>query len=367
MSVVIFRDYPEENFPSMEVYRKGLVGGFEENGFDDFRQYLGLKKWSKKLGHRNLKTRFLFRYFLYPLWAVFNQGDVNHILDQTYAHLLYFLKAEKTVVTVHDLDVLRLKFLKWQSFRDKLIKWFYLYSVRALRKAGKIIAVSEDTKRDLQRFLGIPSEKIVVIEEGVEAVFKVMPKNGLELVRKKYQLPEKFILHVGECWQYKNIEMLLRMMKKLIIDERYKDLKLVKVGGEWTENQLNLIENLGIKSKIIKLPFVPRRDLPMVYNLASVLVQPSFLEGFGLTVLEAMACGCPVVVADVSALKSLVKEAGLVVKGDDLDQVANGVRWVFENRHLRQRMVMAGLARAKLYTWFQAAKKTLAIYEEIRK
>jgi len=363
-TITMFVDYPEEGFLSSQVYTDNLSSNLKKFFFVD--QYLPLNKLSKKLGYFNLKTRFLFRYFIYPLFAPFHQGEINHIIDQTYAHLLYFLDGEKTVVTVHDLDVLRLKFIKWPTLRDKIMKYFYIWSVKALKKAAKIIAVSEDTKKDIVRFLQIPEEKIIVIPEGADSVFKRMKdKKKLKLVKNKYKLPEKFILHAGECWKYKNIEGILKIFGKISEKKDSKNLFFVKVNGTWSEEQRKLIEKLGIGKRIVKLPFVPPQDLAAIYNQAAVLLQLSFLEGFGLTVLEAMSCGCPVVVSDAPALKELVNDSGIIVNPLEEEKVITELRKMILNKKIRNIYIKKGLKRAKEFSWEKTARKTLKVYEEI--
>lgn len=369
MRVTVFRDYPEEGFTSMEVYADNLIGALKERKLSpEIKEYLPLNSLSKKLGYLNLKTRFFFRYFIYPIFALFHQGEINHVIDQTYGHLVYFLNHKKTVVTVHDLDVLRLKFLEWKTPRDKIIRWAYLFSVSGLRKAAKIIAVSSDTKNDLIRFLKIPPQKIEIIPEGVEPIFKeIKDKNRLMKIREKYCLPEKFILHVGTCWANKNIEGILDVFSELTKNKELGDLFLVKVGSDWTEDQKKLIKKLGITNRVIKLPFIPKDELPAIYNLAKALVQLSFLEGFGLTVLEAMACGCPVVVSNIPALKELVGEAGVIVDLEKKKEIVKKIANLITRESSCQWYAQRGIARAKFFRWEKTAEKTLKIYEEVIK
>ena len=367
MKVTIFRDYPEEGFPSIEVYTNNLISGLKKQRLKfKIKPYLALAAWSKKLGYSSLKTRLIFRFVIYSLLAPFHQGDINHVVDHTYGHLVYFLNPRKTVVTVHDLDVLRLKFLKWPTFRDKVIRRLYLFSASGLKRAAMIIAVSEDTKNDLIRFLKIPAERIAVIPEGVEPVFKKIDnKEELKRVKSKYHLPDKYLLHVGECWQYKNIEGILGVFKNLNEKKEFENLSFVKVGGTWTEEQKKLIRRLKIKDKVIKLPFVPRKDLPAIYNLAKILIQLSHLEGFGLTVLEAMACGCPVVVSHTPALKSLVAKAGIVVNPKEVGGVTTAVSKLLRQETKHCRYSRLGLKRAKLFNWQKTAEETIKVYRGI--
>lgn len=367
MKVTIFRDYPEEGFPSMEVYADNLSAALKKiKPSLEFKEYLPLADWSKRIGYSSLKARLIFRFLIYPLMAPFRQSEVNHLVDHSYGHLAYFLDSKKTVVTVHDLDVLRLKFLKWPTFRDKVMRGLYLFSVSGLKRAALIIAVSEDTKNDLVRFLKIPKKKIVVIPEGVEPIFrKIDDKKKLAKIKKKYHLPEKYLLHVGECWQYKNIEGILRVFAALSQLNKFEDLFFVKVGGTWTEEQKKLIKQLKVEAKVVKLPFIPRQDLPGLYNLAQVLVQLSFLEGFGLTVLEAMACGCPVVVSTTPALKELVGEAGEVVKARDKKGAVRTLDGLLSKKNSYRQLSQKGLQRAKLYRWSKTANQTIKVYQKI--
>jgi len=363
-TVMMFINYPEEGFVSTDVYEKNLSCSLKK--YIIVVKYLPFNKLSGKLGYFNLKTRFLFRYFIYPLSIFFHQGDINHIVDQTYAHLLYFLDGSKTVVTVHDLDVLRLKFIKWPTLRDKLIKYFYIWSVKGLKNAAKIIAVSKDTKNDLINFLNIPSEKIVVIPQGVSPEFKrINNKIILGKVKKKYNLPDKFILHVGQNWQYKNIEGILEIFGEISKEKDFQNLFFVKVNGDWSENQNKLIDKLGIRNRIIKLPYILLEDLVVIYNHATVLLQLSFLEGFGLTVLEAMACGCPVAVSNTPALKELVSDCGIILDPLEKKKTIINLKSLILDRKKRLLYSQKCLIKSKNYSWKKTAQKTLKVYEEV--
>ena len=350
----------------MEVYSNGICNALRSNNKYTINEILPLRRWSRHVGYQSLKTRLFFRYFIYPLIALFKQGDINHVIDQTYGHLLYLLKSNKTIITVHDLDVLRLKNIKWTTFRDKILRQLYLFSVRAIRRARLVIAVSNDTKNDVVNFLKIDPKKVVVIGEGVEEIFNSNYASGaINEVKKKYNLPNKYILHVGQCWQYKNLEGILKVFNLCTKEDRGKDLFFVKVGGEWSNEHKKLIKRYGIRDKVIKLPFLPREDLPLIYCGAVVLLQLSFLEGFGLTVLEAMSCGCPVVVSNAPALVELVSRSGFVFDLTDQKNIVRKIIQLADDPVWRKYWSSSVIKQAKKNSWDIAAKMLEKEYAKI--
>jgi glycosyltransferase involved in cell wall biosynthesis len=232
-------------------------------------------------------------------------GDVIHLPSQHLARYGYFLKVPY-IVTVHDLiRYFDLKNYGVYIHRPNPRDRFYLnLDYKGIKKAARIIAVSQATKRDLVSHLGIPEERISVVYEGVDhSLFR-------PAAQRVFDGP--YILFVGSEHPRKNLAGLLKAFSTLKADRRFKDLKLVKVGtaggseAEFRKHTLRSIEELGLSGEVIFTEYVAVQQLPAYYSFAECFVLPSLYEGFGLPVLEAMACGCPVITSNLTSLPEIV-------------------------------------------------------------
>jgi len=269
------------------------------------------------------------------------------------------------VVTVHDL-IRYFDCKGWGPFihRPNLRDRLYLsLDYAGIRRATVIIAVSHTTKRDLVRHLGIPPERIVVTYEGIDhARFRPVARR---LVAPPY------VLFVGSEHPRKNLSTLLRAMRLLKDQARFRDLRLVKVsaaGGReapFRQRTLAAIAALGLERDVLMTDRVPDEDLPAYYGGAACLVLPSRYEGFGFPPLEAMACGCPVIVARAGALPEIAGDAALVVDPRDPRALARAIEGVLTDDCLRRELVDRGLRRACHFTWERTARATLAVYRAV--
>lgn len=314
---------------------------------------------SQRLAPSGVLNLYYTRYLYYPLKARGHQGDINHIIDHSYGHLVYGLDPKRTVVTCHDLNPLKHE-ESWLNLR------LFKYSVGGLKQAARIISDSEATKKDLIKFLGIAPDKIKVIPLGVEEKFRVeYDQKGLDRIKKEYRLPEgKIILHVGGSAYNKNIEGILNAIVK--IKDQRSNVFFIKIGSNFTEPQKSLIKDLKLEDCVKFLGEVSEGDLVALYNIADVAVFPSFYEGFGLPVLEAMACGTPVVTSKVSSLPEVAGEAAILVDPHSVESIAKGISKVLLFGELNyQRMVQKGLEQAKKFTWQKTTEETLKVYKEV--
>ncbi|MCX7840979.1 MAG: glycosyltransferase family 4 protein [Anaerolineae bacterium] len=267
-----------------------------------------------------------------------------------------------TVITVHDLAFLRYpRFLTRESAR------YYGQVDLAARQATHIIAVSESTKRDLTNLLGVPESKITVIYEAAHPLFVPMDKSRARaFVRTQYNLPDEFILFVGTIEPRKNVPTLLRAYKRL--RDNYKmQLPLVIAGyrGWLVEEVDQALAEVQLGDALRFLGSVQNEELVYLYNAASLFVLPSFYEGFGLPPLEAMACGTPVIVSNVSSLPEVVGDAALLVAPDDVEGLAVAMSRVLTDSALREELRIKGLKRAQTFSWERAARETLAVYRKV--
>ena len=180
--------------------------------------------------------------------------------------------------------------------------------------------------------------------------------------KQKYSLPEKFILDVGPFEPRRNITGLLKAYKK--IKEKISEYKIVLVGNE-TDQLRREIRNLGLRTDVIFTGYVPMNDLVAIYSSASVFVHPSFYEGFGLQVLEAMSCGCPVITSNTSSLPEVTGKAGLLVNPENVDEISEAIYKVISDSGLRDRLVKEGFSQVEKFSWQKTAEKTLEVYKSL--
>jgi glycosyltransferase involved in cell wall biosynthesis len=203
-----------------------------------------------------------------------------------------------------------------------------------------------------------------VIYPGVEPRFRpISDQAALEHVRRKYNLPPQFVLGLGTIQPRKNYARLIEAFGRASLSE----VSLVIVGGNgWLyEDTFARVPELGLEDRVLFTGFVDDDDLPALYNLAHILAFPSLYEGFGIPLLESMACGTPVVSADNSSLPEAVGDAGLLVNAYDIQSLANAIDQLATDTKLRQTMISRGLARAQIFTWRQAALALLTTYMRV--
>lgn len=235
-----------------------------------------------------------------------------------------------------------------------------------------MITDSRNSKKDIIKYLGFPQEKILVVYLAPVNQFKKL-KNGNEKlkVKQKYQLPEKFVLYVGDVNFHKNVLGLAKACQLVKIP-------LVIVGKQaagkdfdqtHSENQplVQLIKQFGDDPRVLRLGFVSNQDLAAIYSLATVYCQPSFYEGFGLPVLEAMAFGTPVVAANVASLPEICGQAALMVDPYQPKKIALGINRILNEPKLCDRLKKDGLKQVKKFSWQKTAHETLEVYQKVAK
>ena len=285
------------------------------------------------------------------------QADVFHSPD-----FIPPLRARgPSVITIHDLA-----FLLYPHFLTKDSARYYGQIDRAVRRADRIIAVSETTKGDLIRMLGTPEDRIRVIYEAADPLFQPEDRAGaLEQVQALFDLPGEFILFVSTIEPRKNVTGLLRAYQRLREDYKLTPA-LVLVGARgWLCAEVDeLVEKLGLKPHCFFLGSVGSHDLSHLYNAARCLVHPAFYEGFGLPPLEAMACGTPVVVSNVSSLPEVVGDAALLVNPENDEEITVALWRLLTDSLLWAELREKGLRRAAAFSWERAAQQTMAVYRE---
>ena len=264
------------------------------------------------------------------------------------------------VVTVYDLSFIR--------FPERLspARRLYLRNMTALTctRARRVLAISQSTADDLAAWLGAPADKIDVTPLGYDkAVFRPLPPADLTQFRRKRDLPERFWLYVGTLEPRKNLSSLLEAYRRLSTAER---LPLILGGGIGWQGRAILadISRLGLDDSVKHIGFIPAAELPFWYNCAEAFMYPSVYEGFGLPVLEAMACGTPVVTSDAAALKEVAGSAGKCIPSHDIEAWAAALKRVASDADWREGACVNGLERAKLFSWERTAELTVDSYHK---
>jgi glycosyltransferase involved in cell wall biosynthesis len=236
---------------------------------------------------------------------------------------------------------------------------------RFLQRADAIIAVSEHTRRDVTRLMGIPADRMTVIHGGVDQAFRpIEARAELERVRAEYDLPLRFVLFFGTLEPRKNLVTLLEAYAALLQEDPALAPLVVAGRKGWRyQESLRRIRDRGLTERVVLTDWVRDEDVPALLNLAQVLVFPSRYEGFGLPPLEAMACGTPVISSNAASLPEVVGDAGVLVEPLDAAALAAALRRVLQDEALRRELRAKGLRQASRFTWERAARETLAVYE----
>jgi glycosyltransferase involved in cell wall biosynthesis len=296
-----------------------------------------------------------------PEWIVKNKIDIYHVPQNGIG--LPIKASCKKIVTIHDL----IPYVYPETVGRGYLKDFLGQMPDIMKNADGIIAVSEHTKKDIMRFFDYPEDRIKVIYEAAEPVYSLINKNTCqEILKRLYGIDCQYLLYVGGFGSRKNLSCLLvafaEVLKKLDFS-----VKLVCPGySSKAKGYLKeLAKALKIEDFVIFPGFVPVNTLPYFYGGALALIYPSLYEGFGLPVLEAMACGCPVLTANNSSLPEIGGNAAEYFDALDSKSLSDTMIKVLENRELLNQMSEKGLWRSSEFDWQQNAEETWAFYEQI--
>jgi len=295
---------------------------------------------------------FFNRIRLGDIQNLIGKVDIFHSSDWTQSKT-----SAKKVTTVHDLAVFKFpelfhpKIVAVQKRRFELVK----------RECDKIIAVSQNTKKDLIEILKIPEDKITVIYEAASELFKTKDKSEIEKVKKRFSIEGSYILTIATGGARKNLSNLVEAFKKIINgkSQATNNLKLVVVGQA---------ENLESSNSIILTGFLDDNDLASLYSGSKVFVYPSIYEGFGLPILEAMACGSQVACSDISVHREVAGDVPFYFDPKNPDEIATILKEAINLDNLScQSKANEGILHAKKYSWLRTAKETLKLYQRLTK
>jgi glycosyltransferase involved in cell wall biosynthesis len=243
---------------------------------------------------------------------------------------------------------------------------------RYFHSADAFIAVSNAVKRDAIRYMGVSGSKVAAIPNGFDPQrFRVIEdRDLLAAVARKYSLPDRFILWAGQIESRKNLGRLLQAFARLREEIPH---QLVLAGAQrftfpmaaGAARDLQLIQDLGLQDRVHFTGWISHEDLPAIYNLAELFAFPSLYEGFGIPLLEAMACGCPIVTSTTCAPPEVAGSAACLVDPLDIEQIAAGIRMMLTDAQLRETKVRRGLTRVTGYSWERCAREVLALFESL--
>lgn len=267
------------------------------------------------------------------------------------------------IVTIHDLTLTLFPGSKMTSPLHRIA--YHLVLKHATKHARKIIAVSENTKKDITNHLKIPPQRIEVIYEGINKEFKPLKKYELKLIRQKYHISKPFLLYTGVFRSHKNLTNLIKAFN--ILRENYNlDISLVITGREdkcYPEVR-DTIETLRLTKDVILPGLVSEKDLISLYNAAAIYVFPSLYEGFGLPPLEAMKCGTPVACSSASCMPEICGKAALFFDPADINDMAARIHELYTDILFQKRLIRRGEKHVKKFSWEKMAKETLALYNK---
>jgi glycosyltransferase involved in cell wall biosynthesis len=326
------------------------------------KEATGLTLALSRLPTQKPLIRIFWEQFIQPLALLRRGVDLLHAL----AFVAPVAAACPHVVTIYDLS-----FLRYPELFRPFNRWYLRrFTAHSARRARAVITISESTRRDVINFLGVPPERVQTVYCGVDAAFRPLPAPEVAAFKARRHLPESFVLFLGTLEPRKNVDGLIRAYARW----REHDPKappLVVAGGKgWYYDQIfERVERLNLAGSVHFPGYIPQEQLPWWYNAATLFVYPSHFEGFGLPVLEAMACGVPVITSAASSLPEVAghDDIARMVDPQDIEALAETMAEIMDQADLRAGMSQKGLAQAAKFSWAKAAQETVGIYRQALK
>lgn len=369
-SLAILFDFPEEGWPSMDLAASMLLEAADRVGGPDLSvtrvcpPFLRVASRLAVTRHRRAAfnaDRLLNRMWLYPRQAarVRNRFDLFHVADHSYAQLVHALPAERTGVYCHDLDTFRSLL---EPEREPHSAWFRVVARRVLsglRRAAIVFYSTSSVRGEIERHQLVDPTRLVHAPLGTAPEFRTaagseVPPRGLR--------SGGYLLNVGSCIPRKRIDVLLRVFAE--VRAGLPELGLVQVGGTFSPEQCRLLERLGLADGVLQLPSISRSELAVFYRCAAAVLQPSEAEGFGLPMIEALACGAVVVASDIPVLREVGGEAALYCPVGDVASWTERIRLLLSGAAPAPPLSIR-LDRAARYSWDAHARIVLDAYRSL--
>jgi glycosyltransferase involved in cell wall biosynthesis len=368
--VAIICDFAEEQWPSMDLVGNMLHQTLNSRFVDSLDATL--IRPALPFASTTKLSRIFGRFLHYPreLRRIRHHFDVFHIVDHSYAHLAHHLPAERTIVTCHDIDAFRC-LLGPEAGRSFAFRAVSRRVLSGLQRATHVTCDTEATRQDVLAHNLLAADRITVVYNGVHPALRPEPNHpaDIELTRLLGRTPGSGtdLLHVGSTIPRKRIDTLLNVFANL--RQQRADLRLIRVGGAFTAKQRDVAQSLGILQHIDVLPRINEHILAAVYRRAALVLQTSQAEGFGLPVIEAMACGTPVIATDIPPLREVGGSVAAYCAVGDTDQFTDTLLDLLDERDHNhsawQKRCANSLVQASRFTWTAYADKMAEIYTRI--
>jgi glycosyltransferase involved in cell wall biosynthesis len=376
--VAVIADYTEEGWPSMDLVADTLVDRLRREHADTVDVTLVRPPMPHPIsaclpwrgGRPFTLERIAARHRHYAAVALaLGDYDVYHIVDHTYAHLVHELPPERTLVTCHDTDAFRSVLQPDEEWRPLPFRWMSSRILDGLRSAAHVACDSEATRDALENLAGIPGERLTVVPNGADPGGSPDPDGAADFEAARLLGPRRGIelLHVGSTIARKRLDVLLDVFATVRMGRP--DVRLVRVGGPFTAGQRIHARDLGVLDAITVLPFVDRMTLMAVYRRAALALLPSEREGFGLPLVEALACGTPVVASDIPVLREVGGPMVAYCPVGDVMTWTHAIHALLEERARDEaawdRRRRDGLERAAQFSWSRYAAQVADLYAQV--
>ena len=357
---------------SMDVYADNLISELKAIHPEWEIIQIAPQPWSddlENLWHSgNPLRKYYERFFKHPRAVSQLEVDLFHIIDHTNGHVAYWLKKsdKPIIITCHDLvQYIYPEILKNHSHFPALSMAVWQYAIKGITVANFTIAVSTNTAKDITNWLNIDPKHVAVVPNGVESEFHPLSPEVVKNWRQQYvNSPEEIcLLNVGSTHQRKNNITILKVVKA--IADLSIPVRLWKIGEKFTTEQKQFISEHALDKYITLIEKANREALICFYNAADVMLAPSLYEGFGLTIVEAMACGTPVITSNVSSLPEVAGDGAILVNPTDVEAMTQAIFRLQKDTVYRQNLINKGLAKAKTFTWRKTAENTAKVYQQL--
>jgi glycosyltransferase involved in cell wall biosynthesis len=377
LKVALIADYVEEGWASMDLVAEMLTARLTRLHRDVVDVTLIRPRFARPLTRfaalRESKTVFnveraLNRYLLYPLSIRRQRGKFGlfHIVDHSYAHLANYLPADRTIITCHDIDAFRAILAPSTGPRSAVFRTIASSLLKGFRRAAIVTCVSNATRDAVVEHGLRPPATTVVIANGVDSAMSPEPDLAADSEAEKIlgrRDPDAIeILHVGSTEPRKRIDLVLQIFAG--IARKFPKARLIRVGGGLLSEHRPMASALGIENRIVIMPFLERKVLASIYRRAAVVILPSDAEGFALPIVEAMACGRPVIASDLPVLHEVAGDAALYCPVADVSAWTQTTCALLERHDDRERVAVR-TARAARFSWDTYSAKTVEVYRAV--